>query len=78
MISCDYARIEAQKATEATGGFLPPARESLRNNGPYFTNLVLNAFYSENITSSALSEYLGVRIKHLPTIEDLIAGSRRS
>jgi Zn-dependent peptidase ImmA (M78 family) len=74
----EYAKIEAAKEAEGGGGFLPPARESLRNNGPYFTNLVLNAFYNETITSSALSEYLGVRIKHLPKIEDLIAGSRRS
>jgi Zn-dependent peptidase ImmA (M78 family) len=74
----EYAKMEASKEAEGGGGFLPPARESLRNNGPYFTNLVLNAFYNESITSSALSEYLGVRIKHLPKIEDLIAGSRRS
>lgn len=55
-------------------GFLTPPRRAIRNIGQPFLRIVLGAYYRESITSSDLAEYIGVRLKHLTTIEDRLAG----
>lgn len=45
---------------------------SIRNNGYLFVKLALDAYYQENITSSDLSNYLGIKLKHLPNIEQTL------
>jgi len=42
--------------------------------GKFYTNLVLAGYHQEKITSSALSEYLGIKLKHLPKIENATLG----
>jgi len=37
--------------------------------GHYYSKLVLTNYYQNKITSSKLSEYLGMKLKHLPKIE---------
>jgi Zn-dependent peptidase ImmA (M78 family)/transcriptional regulator with XRE-family HTH domain len=56
-----------------SGGFLSVPRKSLRAVGQPFTRIVLDAFNREEITASDVSDYLGVRLKHLGEIERLLA-----
>ena len=48
----------------------PPSSRTIRDNGNVLINLILNAHYQNRITASRLSEHLGVRLKHLPKIQD--------
>ena len=46
----------------------------LSSIGSKYPELVLNSYYQEKITSSALSEYLGLKLKHLPKVENAVFG----
>lgn len=52
----------------ANGGFAPPSTMAVTTAGKLFTRLVLQAYDDTLITSSDVSEYLGVRMKHLERI----------
>ena len=48
-------------------------------NGLAYVRLVLSAYHKATITASDVSDYLGIRLKHLPKVEDRMAlslGSR--
>lgn len=47
----------------------PPHTSAISRAGKLFVRLVLDNYYKENITLSEVSEYLGVRLKHLRSIE---------
>jgi len=72
----DYYAIMKKKFDEAarkirrqsTGG-PSPARLSIAQNGRFFTRLILSAFSQEMITASNVSDFLGIKLKHLPAIE---------
>jgi Zn-dependent peptidase ImmA (M78 family)/transcriptional regulator with XRE-family HTH domain len=49
-------------------GFAPLFRVALRDNGRAYTRLVLDALEQERITPADVTEYLGVRLKHLDDI----------
>lgn len=53
-------------------GFTPPSRMVVSTAGPLFVNLVLESFYSDKITSSEVSDFLDVKLKHIPQIEDIV------
>jgi Zn-dependent peptidase ImmA (M78 family)/DNA-binding XRE family transcriptional regulator len=56
-------------------GFLHPATDALSAAGKAFTRLVLEAFHSGRITSSDVSDYMGVRAKHFSKLEmDAVLG----
>lgn len=55
----------------STGG-PEPAVMAVRNLGRPFISLVLNAYIEDRIALSAVSDYLGLKLKHLPRIEDLM------
>jgi Zn-dependent peptidase ImmA (M78 family)/transcriptional regulator with XRE-family HTH domain len=57
-------------------GFVPPYRRALSSTGPLFANLVLSGYQSGDITGSDVSDYLGVRLKHIPKIEEALAAAR--
>jgi Zn-dependent peptidase ImmA (M78 family) len=57
------------------GGYAPPFRVVLRDNGRRYTGLVLQALERERITSADVSDYLGVRLKHL---DDIAQALRRA
>ena len=53
---------------------LPPDQQSqlvvqISGAGPLFTQLVVEAFNRERITASDVSDFLSIRVKHLPEIE---------
>ena len=53
-------------------GFAPPDILAISRAGRAFVKLVLDSYYQEKITSSDLSDYLGVKLTHLSKIEDRI------
>jgi Zn-dependent peptidase ImmA (M78 family)/transcriptional regulator with XRE-family HTH domain len=52
-----------------TEGGPPPDRVAVAERGQTFVRLVLQSYYQDRITLSDVSEYLGVRLKHLSKIE---------
>lgn len=61
-----YRAVAAQ--TREREGFAPLFRVVVRDNGREYTRLVLEAFDRERITPADVSDYLGVRLKHLEDI----------
>ncbi len=65
------------KATQTTQtGFATPDRSAVSGLGPVFVKLVLVSYYQDRITSRDVSEYPGVRLKHLAKIEERVMGSK--
>ena len=58
-----------QETRRSQGGFAPYHVVKVRDLGRAFIRLVLEAYHTETINSSDVSEMLGVKLKHLPTIE---------
>jgi len=48
---------------------VPPFRSSLAANGRQFARLVLRAYYDDRITLNDVSEYLRLKVRHVPAIE---------
>ncbi len=42
--------------------------------GHYFSRLVLDKYHERAITASDVATYLGVRMKHVPRIEQVVLG----
>jgi len=61
----EYLKMEQRRAS----GFAPFHRLVVRDNGPSYIRLILNAYRQELITASNLSDYLGTKLKHLYNIE---------
>ena len=66
---------EARKERRA-GGFAKPSQAVFSSAGPLYVSLVMGAYNSDRITANDLSEYLNVRLQHVPEIEEELA--RRS
>lgn len=64
---------EGRKKKESAGG-PPPSVMAVRNLGRPYIKLVLSAYSRERIDLSTVSDYLGVKLKHLPRIESLVYG----
>ena len=70
-----YAALAAQareRAQTREGGHPPVYRTIVRDNGRHYTRLILEAYESKQITAADVSDYLGVRLKHLPRIADAV------
>lgn len=67
----EYLAQYRARAAREREGFAPPFRVALRDNGRQYTRLILEALEREQITLADVSDYLGVRLKHL----DEIAGA---
>jgi len=68
-----YAQ-EREAAGPSPGGPLPMPRRILRAVGQPFARIALDAYHREAISGSDLAELLGARLKHLPAVEELLAG----
>jgi len=55
---------------EIAEGFVPPSTNIVSAAGKPFVRLVLNSFNSDLITSSDVSDYLGVKLSHLDKIAE--------
>jgi len=60
--------VAARERAKEAGGFAPYPRVVVRDLGKRYTRLVLEALNREQITRADVSDYLGVRLKHLPDI----------
>lgn len=60
--------LKKQKQKERGGG-PPPYRMVIRGNGRSYTGMVLGAFRDQQITLSDVSDYLGMRVRHLRDVE---------
>lgn len=49
-----------------------PPRDALTNFGKPFVRMVLNSYYQDRMTLSEVSGYLGLRTRHIPTLEQSI------
>lgn len=65
---------QARKATEMEGQEFRrnPPRDAVSNFGKPFVRLVLNNFHNERITLREVSLYLGLRVRHVPKIEQYV------
>lgn len=61
-----------RKKPKKTEGFPTPDILAVSYAGKHFIRLVLSSYYNNKITSSDVSDYLGVRLKHLSNIEDAV------
>lgn len=60
---------EYEKLKKKPEGFVPPYLKVISGAGLTFVRLVLNGYHQEKITSSDVSDYLEINLKHLPKIE---------
>ena len=66
-----YQKESAERAArkkEKRGGFVSPPRKVISNLGLPYTRVVLNGYGLEKITSSDLSDFLGIKLRHLPKV----------
>lgn len=65
---------QALQAAKTESGFAPPSTMAVATSGNLFSRLVLSGYHQEKITGSDVSDYLSVRLKHLPKIETAVLG----
>jgi hypothetical protein len=65
----EYEKLKTKAGTE---GFLPPARKAIVDSGFMFSKMVLEGLSSGHVSISNFSDYMGVRNKHLPAIEQMV------
>lgn len=61
-----------QQETQQGGGFAPPAALRVRDLGKLYVQTVVSAYQQEAITAADLSNYLGLKLKHLPRVEQIV------
>jgi len=60
---------QQQREREASTSFPPPHVIAISSAGPMFTSLVVKNFNLEKITASDVSDYLGIRPKHIKDLQ---------
>ncbi len=61
----EFKRIKRQIRGRAV-----PSEQCIRKNGFYFVSLVLDAYRGGKITYSDVSDYLGIKLKYVPKVEE--------
>ena len=70
----EYDHFREERRARSSKGGPPPATQAISRMGKLFARLVLQGFYQEKISSSDVSEYLEVKLQHMPKIETAIFG----
>lgn len=71
----EYQQEYEEQAQQRTGeGFASPHLVAISAVGPFFARLVLSSYHQEHITASEVSDFLEVRLRHLPKIEASVLG----
>lgn len=65
-------RREFEERPESKGGVVTPDVKAISSAGKTFVRLVLDSYQQDKITPSEVSEYLGVRLKHIGKIENAV------
>jgi len=61
---------ELEQTRGPSEGFAPPHALALSTAGPLFTGLVIRSYQQHRITAADVAEYLNLRLKHLPRVQD--------
>jgi Zn-dependent peptidase ImmA (M78 family) len=64
--------MEEYKNIPKKSGFVPPATDVVSARGKFYVNLVITAHNSNRITTSDVSDYLGIRLKHLNKLSEAV------
>jgi Zn-dependent peptidase ImmA (M78 family) len=64
----------ALRESAKESGKVPPDRKAVSEAGKGFVRLVLRAYHAQSINLSDVSRFLGVRVKHVPAIENAVLG----
>lgn len=68
-VAYDEAREEQRRRRRDRDGGPPPYRMAVRDRGRPYVRLVIDAYYRDLITPSTLSSLLGLKLKHLPSLQ---------
>ncbi len=71
----DYEKSQEKDTSKKNSGFAPPHTDAISKVGRNFTRLVVNSYYQNKIGLPEVSDYLGVKAKHLPKIEQAVFSS---
>ena len=72
-----YAALRERRNAEKEGeGGMPPAQRRLSEMGRRFVTEALGAYERRDITGSDLSEYLDLKLDHLPSLRQLVSERR--
>ena len=66
-----------RSARQRRGGPVPQAAQAINRLGPRFVSTVLEAHGRNLISTSDLSSFLSLKVKHLPQVEQLLAAESR-
>ena len=66
------AEFQRQRRRPPSSGGPEYYRIVMRNNGLAYTRLVIDAYYEGVVTGSKVSDYLGMKLKHLKKIEEAV------
>jgi Zn-dependent peptidase ImmA (M78 family) len=69
----EFEALKSAKSGEKKSGFAPPHTLAISNTGKTFAKLVLDSYRQKKISLMDASEYLGVKLKHLPKIEQALS-----
>ena len=61
-----------RQESQREGGFAPPYSLRVRDLGKLYVRTMVSAYHQDAITSADLSNYLGLKLKHLPKVEQLV------
>ncbi|MCD4728710.1 MAG: ImmA/IrrE family metallo-endopeptidase [Pirellulales bacterium] len=53
-------------------GFVPPPTDVLSTSGKTYLSAIMDAYDNDRITSSDVSDYIGLKLKHLDTIAEMV------
>jgi hypothetical protein len=67
-----YTRWSKERPPKKGGGRSVPSQTAIQNNGVSFSKLVFEAYKSDRLSSAAVSDYLGMKTKHIPAFEKLL------
>ncbi len=70
----EYELVAESRRNQQTDGFAPPHQLELWSAGPMFVSLVVENLNRDRITASDFSDYLQIRTKHIPEVQQEYAG----
>lgn len=63
---------EKERPPRRSGGKSVPSKTAFLNNGPVFSRLVVDAYRADRLSSAAVSDYLGMKSRHIPAFTKLL------
>lgn len=70
----EYALAAESRKNQPVEGFAPPHQLALWSAGPMFVSLVVENLNRDRISASDFSDYLQIRTKHIPEVQQEYAG----